>query len=166
MAARVAIRAGTRDDVATVHAAILELAGHIGAPDHVESVPADLERGFDAGQFAIEIAEIDGDFAGMCLHFPIFSTWMGYPGVYVQDLYVAKTHRGAGVGEALLRHVARQSREKGGGYLRLAVDTDNDGAVAFYEKLGIRHSEYEQVQKVTGADFIAFCEGGRRDWTA
>ena len=156
-----AIRPGRPDDIPRVHAAIRALARHVGGEDHVLSSADDLARHAfgEKPHFSIEIAEIDGAFAGMCLHFPIFSTWMGCPGVFVQDLFVDDAYRGKHVGEALLRHVARASREKGGGYLRLSVDTDNMSAVGFYERLGIRHSDYEQIQKITGDDFVAFCEG-------
>ena len=158
------IRPGRPDDIARIHAAILALARHVGGEDHVLSSPDDLARHAfgETPHISIEIAEIDGIFAGMCLHFPIFSTWMGCPGVFVQDLYVEDAFRGKHVGEALLRHVARASLEKGGGYLRLSVDTDNSSAVGFYERLGIRHSGYEQIQKITGDDFVAFCQGSGR----
>lgn len=159
----VVIRSGRRDDVQRIHRAILALAEHIGAPDHVTSTPDDLTRHAfgDEPSLSIEIAEIAGEFAGMCLHFPIFSTWMGRPGVFVQDLYVEPKFRGLKVGEALLRHVARLSRAKGGAYLRLSVDTDNSNAQAFYNRLGITHSDYEQIHKVMGDAFFAFCDGER-----
>ena len=101
---------------------------------------------------------MDGEFAGLCLHFPIFSTWMGRPGVYVQDLYVEDRFRGRRIGERLLRRVARQCRKAGGVYLRLSVDTDNATAKAFYERLGIAWSSYEQTQKIVGDAFFAFAD--------
>ncbi len=164
VAPKLAIRPGRPDDIPRVHAAIRALARHVGGEDNVTSSPDDLLRHAfaDTPHFAIEIAEIGGAFAGMCLHFPIFSTWMGCPGVFVQDLYVEDAFRGRNVGEALLRHVARASRRSGGGYLRLSVDTDNLSAVGFYERLGIRHSDYEQIHKITGDDFVAFCQGSGR----
>lgn len=158
------VRAGRPDDVPVVHAAILALADHVGGTGHVTGTPDDIARGaFGATPgIAIEIAEMDGAFAGMCLHFPIFSTWMGCSGVFVQDLYVDPAFRGRNVGEAMLRHVARQSRAAGGGYLRLSVDTDNLAAQRFYNRLGIRHSDYEQIHKITGPEFQAFCDDDPR----
>ncbi|TIW53756.1 MAG: GNAT family N-acetyltransferase [Mesorhizobium sp.] len=94
----------------------------------------------------------------VCLYFPIFSTWMGRPGVYVQDLYVEDRFRGRRIGEKLLRRVAKECRAAGGVYLRLSVDTDNETAKAFYEKLGIGRSSYEQVQKIVGDAFFAFAD--------
>jgi len=159
----VRIRPGRPDDVRRIHQAIRALADHIGAPYQVTSTPDDLLRHTfgEAPLLSAEIAEVGGAFAGMCLHFPIFSTWMGKPGVFVQDIYVEPAYRGLKVGEALLRHVAAACRAKGGGYLRLSVDTDNLGAQAFYNRIGILRSEYEQIHRIMGDDFLAFCEGKR-----
>ncbi|AZO55135.1 MULTISPECIES: GNAT family N-acetyltransferase [unclassified Mesorhizobium] len=156
----VLLRAGTIDDVETIHAAILKLGTHIGAPEEIISTADDLRTwGFgEKSAFSTLIAEVDGEFAGLCLHFPIFSTWMGRPGVYVQDLYVEDRFRGRKIGERLLRHVAAECRRDGGVYLRLSVDTDNEGAKAFYERLGIAWSSYEQTQKIIGEAFFAFAD--------
>ena len=154
------IRPGTIDDVETVHAALLRMATHTGAHQEITSTAEDLRRyGFgDKPAFSTLIAEVDGEFAGLCLHFPIFSTWMGRPGVYVQDLYVEDRFRGRRIGEKLLRHVAKECRMIGGVYLRLSVDTDNEIAKAFYDRLGIGWSNHEQVHKIVGDAFFAFAD--------
>ena len=157
---KVLIRPGRIDDVETIHAAILKLGTHIGAPEEITSTAEDL-RTYGFGEkpaFSTLIAEVGGEFAGLCLHFPIFSTWLGRPGVYIQDLYVEDRFRGRGIGERLLRRVARECRKEGGVYLRLSVDTDNETAKAFYERLGIAWSNYEQVQKIAGEAFVAFAD--------
>lgn len=156
----ITLRPGRVEDVETIHAALLKLGAHIGAPEEIRSTPEDLRRfGFgDKPAFFTLIAEVGGVFAGLCLYFPIFSTWMGRPGVYVQDLYVEDRFRGRRIGERLLRHVARECRRDGGVYLRLSVDTDNEIAKAFYERLGIGWSSYEQTQKIIGEAFFAFAD--------
>ena len=161
------IRPGTIDDVDTIHAALLKLGTHIGAHQEITSTADDLRRyGFaDKPAFSTLIAEIGGEFAGLCLSFPIFSTWMGRPGVYIQDLYVEDRFRGRKIGEKLLRQVARDCRRDGGAYLRLSVDTDNDGAKAFYEKLGIGWAHYEQTQKIVGEAFFAFADAAENGET-
>ncbi|TPK74234.1 GNAT family N-acetyltransferase [Mesorhizobium sp. B2-4-14] len=154
------IRPGRIDDVDAIHAALLKLGTHIGAHQEITSTADDLRRyGFgEKPAFSTLIAEIGGEFAGLCLYFPIFSTWMGRPGVYVQDLYVEDRFRGRKIGERLLRRVAAECRKEGGVYLRLSVDTDNEGAKAFYERLGIAWSSYEQTQKIIGEAFFAFAD--------
>ncbi|MER8706881.1 GNAT family N-acetyltransferase [Mesorhizobium sp. M1088] len=156
----IVIRPGTVEDVETIHAALLRLGAHVGAHQEITSTAQDL-RTYGFGEkpaFSTLIAEIGGEFAGLCLYFPIFSTWMGRPGVYVQDLYVEDRFRGRRIGERLLRRVAAQCRKSGGAYLRLSVDTDNGTAKAFYERLGIAWSSYEQVQKIVGDAFFAFAD--------
>ncbi|MFA6153601.1 N-acetyltransferase family protein [Mesorhizobium sp.] len=160
VAPEITLRPGRIEDVETIHAAILKLGTHIGAPEEIISTADDL-RTYGFGEkpaFSTLIAEVGGEFAGLCLHFPIFSTWMGRPGVYVQDLYVEDRFRGRRIGERLLRQVAAQCRKQGGVYLRLSVDTDNEGATAFYERLGIAWSSYEQTQKIIGEAFFAFAD--------
>ncbi|TIW96946.1 MAG: GNAT family N-acetyltransferase [Mesorhizobium sp.] len=156
----ITLRPGTIDDVDTIYAALLKLGTHIGAHQEITSTADDLRRyGFgEKPAFSTLIAEVDSEFAGLCLHFPIFSTWMGRPGVYVQDLYVEDPFRGRRIGEKLSRRVAKECRAAGGVYLRLSVDTDNETAKAFYERLGIGWSSYEQTQKIVGDAFFAFAD--------
>jgi len=103
--------------------------------------------------FTSLIAEVDDTFAGLALFFPIFSTWLGKPGVYVQDLYVDEAFRGRGIGEVLLRHVASWSMTRGGVYLRLAVDRDNVAAQRFYDRLGIGWIEADRDHGAYGDAF-------------
>ncbi|CCV06600.1 Acetyltransferase [Mesorhizobium metallidurans STM 2683] len=164
---KILIRPGTVEDIETIHTALLRLGDHIGAHQEITSTPNDLRiYGFgEKPAFSTLIAEVGGEFAGLCLHFPIFSTWMGRPGVYVQDLYVDDLFRGRRIGECLLRRVARECRKDGGVYLRLSVDTDNETAKAFYERLGIAWSSYEQVQKIVGDAFFAFADAPEDEGT-
>lgn len=154
----VVIRCAAADDAEVVHAAIVKMAG--GAADRIGSTPEDLRRhGLGPGRaFAGLIAEIGGEFAGMCLYFPSFSTWRGTPGVYVQDIFVESRFRGRNVGERLIRRVASLTRAEGGAYLRLAVDTDNASAQAFYERLGIARYAADRIHAAYDEAFQALCE--------
>ena len=152
------IRAATSADAEDIHSALLGIARTVGELHKVKSTPDDIRRdGFgETRHFAVLIAEVDGNFAGMCLHFPIYSTWMGRPGVYVQDLFVVEGFRGLKIGERLLRRLARDVRRQGGAYLELAVDTGNLAAQRFYERIGIAHQADDQVYRIIGEAFLAF----------
>lgn len=152
------IRTAVPGDAEAIHAAILKMAGD-AAEKRIGSTPDDLRRhGLSAGKaFAGLVAEIDGEFAGMCLYFPSFSTWRGTPGVYVQDIFVEPRFRGQNVGEHLIRRVARLTRDGGGAYLRLAVDADNAPAQGFYERLGIAHYSADRIHAAYGEAFQALC---------
>lgn len=156
----VLIRPGTPGDIANIHAGLAGIAEAVGEAHKMTSTLDDLRRfGFgDNPAFSTLIAEAGAEFAGMCLYFPIFSSWMGRPGVYVQDLFVEKRFRGLRIGERLLRRVAAMSKAQGGVYLRLSVDIDNHAAQAFYERLGIEHSHGEQVHRIDGEAFFALAD--------
>ena len=156
----VTIRPATPHDVPLLLKAIRDLAGHVGEAHEVACTEADLQRfGFgDNPAFEAVIAGADGAFAGMCLFFPIFSTWYGRPGVFVQDLFVDKQFRGLGIGERLLRHVARLSQDRGGIYMRLAVDVANPRARDFYARLGFEWTSDQRSYIASGQTFAALNE--------
>lgn len=154
------IRVATAEDAGTLHKAIVCLGQFVGASHKIESTPDDLRRhgfGPDAAFDAL-IAEIGGEFAGMCIYFKSFSTWLGRPGVYVQDIFVEERFRGAKIGESLLRRVVALTRKRGGVYLRLSVDAGNDSARAFYERIGIVRSYEEFIHAAYGANFVLLGE--------
>ncbi len=154
------IRPATSDDVPLLMKAINGLAEHVGEADGVACTEDDLRR-FGFGEkpaFEAAIAEVDGAFAGMCLFFPIFSTWYGRPGVFVQDLFVDQKFRSLGIGERLLRHVAGLCRNKGGVYMRLAVDDGNARAHPFYTRLGFTWTSDQRSYIASGPTFAALSE--------
>ncbi len=159
------IRPATIDDAETIHRAILGIAEAVNELHKVKSTPDDLRRyGFGvAPAFGALIAEEEGVFAGLCLFFPSFSTWHGRPGAYVQDLFVAKEFRGLGVGGKLLRRLAALTRERGGRYIWLSVDTGNLRARAFYERIGLRLSNTEQIHAAYREDFDALADAGDQE---
>ena len=152
------IRPARPDDAEAIHAALMGIGETVGETHKIKSTPEDIRRdGFgERPHFSTLIAEIDSEFAGMCLYFPIYSTWMGRSGAYVQDLFVDAKFRGLKIGEQLLRALARAVRDQGGAYIELAVDTGNHAAQRFYERIGITHRADDQVHRITGDAFFAF----------
>ncbi|MBA8837703.1 GNAT family N-acetyltransferase [Ochrobactrum sp. RH2CCR150] len=153
--AGVVIRLAEPTDAEQIHEAIRAMGAGLGATGKVSSTIEDFRRyGFGPNAaFTSLIAEVDEVFAGLALFFPIFSTWLGKPGVFVQDLYVEEGFRGRRVGEILLRHVASWSTARGGVYLRLVVDRDNVAAQRFYQRLGIGWIEADLDHGAYGEDF-------------
>lgn len=160
MSEPVMIRTAQAGDVSLLHQSLVALAKDTGSALELRSTPDDLlMHGFsDNPAFEALIAEISGQFSGMCICFPSFSTWRGEIGIYVQDLYVAPTFRGQRVGEVLLRAVARHGASKGATHMRLSVDVANSGAQAFYDRLGLAQCHDEQVHMISGSAFRAFAE--------
>ena len=96
------------------------------------------------------IAELDGVPVGFALFFQNFSTWTGKPGIYLEDLYVTPEARGAGVGTALLRHLAGLALDRGCGRFEWAVLDWNTPAIDFYRAMGAQPLDEWTVQRVAG----------------
>lgn len=82
------------------------------------------------------LAEVDGTPAGFCLFFHNYSTFLGKPGLYIEDLFVRPEFRGSGIGKQFFREVAHIARARGCGRIEWRVLDWNTPAIQFYEKLG------------------------------
>ncbi len=155
MKSPVTIRLAVAADVGEIHAMLESLARVVGHPDSMIAREADLTRfGFgDAPAFEALIAQEGEAPIGMCLWFPIFSTWRGRPGVYVQDLFIDEAARGLGLGRKLLAAAAARGRLRGANHLRLAVDHANGDAKAAYRRIGLVHVEEDHIFQIDGMPF-------------
>jgi ribosomal protein S18 acetylase RimI-like enzyme len=158
------IRPASPDHVDAIFSSLLGIARQVKEEHKVRSTRDDLERALFGPQPILGgvVAEIDEEYAGMCLFFRSYSTWLGHPGVYIQDLWVEEAARKKRVGERLLQHVAALTRTRGGVYMRLSVDTQNFQAMRFYERLGLAHSDTEQVHAAYDDAFQALADGATR----
>ena len=87
------------------------------------------------------IAEWDGQPAGFALFFYHYSTWVGRPTLFLEDLFVRPRFRGKGIGKALLLHLAKVAVEEGCGRFEWQVLDWNTPAIEFYESLGAKSHE-------------------------
>lgn len=94
--------------------------------------------------------EATGEAFGMALYFHNFSTFLGRPGIYLEDLFVKPEHRGRGAGRALLARLAGIAVERGCGRLEWSVLDWNQPAIAFYEKLGARPNSEWTTYRLAG----------------
>lgn len=99
---------------------------------------------------AEEISEDAGKPIGLALFFHSFSTFLGKPGLYLEDLFVVPEQRSQGVGRALLKQLARIALERGCGRLEWAVLNWNSEAIKFYERLGARPNSEWTVYRLAG----------------
>jgi GNAT superfamily N-acetyltransferase len=138
MTRRIDIRFATPDDCALLLRLIRALAAFERAPDAVVATEADLLRhGFGADrQFEAILAFLDGEPAGFAAFHSRFSTWLGRPGLYLEDLFVVESARGHGVGRRLIARLAAIAIERGWGRIDFQV-LDWNPARQFYERLGL-----------------------------
>ena len=136
----IAIRFATPDDAGLLLQLIRELGAYERAPSAVVATDEDLRRfGFGPErQFEALLAFLDGEPAGFALFHPRFSTWLGRPGVYLEDLYVTQTARGKGVGRRLMTRLAAVAVERGWERIDFQV-LDWNPARGFYRRLGLEH---------------------------
>jgi GNAT superfamily N-acetyltransferase len=97
---------------------------------------------------------------GFALWFVNFSTWRGVHGLYLEDLYVQPTHRGAGLGRALLARLAAVCAERGLARLEWAVLDWNEPSIGFYRSLGAVAMDDWTVFRLDGAALAALGREG------
>jgi GNAT superfamily N-acetyltransferase len=98
----------------------------------------------------VALAEDDGDVVGFALFFHNYSTFLGKPGIYLEDLFVRPEHRGGGHGKALLAHVAKLAVQRGCGRLEWSVLDWNEPSIAFYRSVGARPRDEWTVYRLDG----------------
>ena len=134
----VAIRNATSADTALMLDFIRRLAEYERNPNAVVATEEDLRRdGFGSNpKYRCVIAEWDNRPAGFALFFYNYSTWLGRPGFYLEDLFVLPEMRGKGIGKALLRHLAQIALRENCYGIRWMVVEWNEPAIKFYDSLG------------------------------
>jgi len=132
------IRTTTEADVPVILSLIRELADYERAPEAVVTNEAGLREVLFGPQRSAEVllALEEGRPIGFAVYFFNFSTWLGRPGIYLEDLFVRPSDRGKGYGRALLERLAQIAQERGCGRMEWAVLDWNDPAIQFYKKLG------------------------------
>lgn len=145
------IRDATMADVPVILQLIRDLATYERAPNDVLATEEGLrEVLFGADPAAkVVIAFENAAPVGFAVYFFNFSTWLGRPGLYLEDLFVKPEVRGRGYGRALLVHLAGIAREHNCGRMEWAVLTWNDPAIEFYKRLGAEALEEWRVFRLT-----------------
>jgi GNAT superfamily N-acetyltransferase len=146
------LRFGTEDDLPLILTFIEELAAYEKLRDEVVATEERLRLAlFGTRPYAeVILAFRDETPAGFALFFHTFSTFLGQPGLYLEDLFVRPPHRRQGLGRLLLRTLATLAVERGCGRLEWAVLDWNEPAIRFYEELGATPMDEWTVYRLTG----------------
>ncbi len=157
---RHAIRPAEPRDVDAILGLIRELAEFERLSHFVTATPEALHRHLFGERPVVEAlvvdARDDGTIGvaapiGFALFFTNFSTFLAQPGLYLEDLYVQPTHRGNGVGRALLERLAAIAVERDCGRFEWSVLDWNAGAIRFYERMGATVMSDWRICRVAGA---------------
>ncbi len=132
------IRLAEKKDIPLILKFIKELAEYEKMLDEVEATEEILnEKLFGNQKYAeVLIAEYEGEPAGQALFFHNFSTFIGRPGIYLEDIYVRPHLRGKGIGKTLLMEVAKIAKARNCGRFEWVVLNWNAPSIKFYESLG------------------------------
>jgi GNAT superfamily N-acetyltransferase len=145
------IRPATVADVPVILELIRELATYERAPNEVTATEEQLVDVLFGPRPAAEVllAFEEETPVGFAVFFHNFSTWLGRPGLYLEDLFVRPQQRGKGYGRALLVHLAKIAHERGCGRMEWAVLDWNEPAIQFYKKLGAAPCDEWTVFRLT-----------------
>jgi GNAT superfamily N-acetyltransferase len=154
----VIIRKGQEKDLGLIVDLIKELAVFEKLLDEVVADEAILRKSlFGDKQYAeVVIAEVDAIPMGFALFFHNFSTFLGRPGIYLEDLYVRPEARGKGVGKKLLQYLAALCVERECGRLEWSVLDWNKGAIGFYESIGAKPMDGWSTYRLDGEALVNF----------
>lgn len=154
------IRTTTESDVPVILQLIRDLATYERAPDAVVATETGLREVLFGPKPAAEVllALENAEPVGFAVFFHNFSTWLGRPGLYLEDLFVRPEKRGKGYGRALLERLAQIAKERGCGRMEWAVLDWNDPAIQFYRKLGAQPMDEWTVFRLTEEGIAALAK--------
>lgn len=133
---------------------IKELAEYEKLSDEVTADEEQLKKTLFGERKVAEviIADYKNEPAGFMLFFHNYSTFLGKPGIYLEDLYVKKNLRGNGIGKLLLSYLSKIALERDCGRIEWAVLDWNEPSIQFYKKLGAKPMDEWTVFRVTGKE--------------
>ena len=145
------IRPATVADIPIILQLVRDLATYERAPNEVTATEDQLVEVLFGEKPTAEVvlAFEDRSPVGFAVFFHNFSTWLGRPGLYLEDLFVKPEVRGKGYGRALLVYLAKIARDRGCGRMEWAVLDWNEPAIEFYRKLGAKPMEEWTVFRLT-----------------
>ena len=155
------LRPAEPQDCAEIDRLIRELAEYEKLAHQMVGTPEGLHRALFGPRPACEavMAERRGRAVGFALFFTTFSTFLCKPGLYLEDLFVEPQHRGAGIGKAMLRHMAALAVERGCGRFEWRVLDWNEPSIRFYESIGGKVLPEWQLVRMTELEFSALARG-------
>ena len=153
------IRQAELNDVPEIFVLIKELADYERLLDEVVATEKLLEETLfgENSNAEVFLACNGNQVLGFALYFYTFSTFLGRPGIYLEDLFVREFARGKGIGEALLRRLAKCALEMEGGRLEWTVLDWNEPAISFYKKMGAVPLDEWTTFRVSGEKLEELC---------
>lgn len=149
------IRAAKPENIAQILFLLREFAEYENLLNYCEVTEERLKIAlFGETKVADAIVAFDGEtIVGYAVFYPNFATFRGQRGFYLEDIYITKIARGKGLGEMMLKHIARIAGSRGFERIDFQVLEWNAAAIGFYEKLGAERNDEERHFKFGGEAF-------------
>lgn len=146
------LRPATPADLSAIVGLIRELAAFEKLEHLVVTTPESLAPHLFGPKPVAEcvVADVGADTVAFALFFTNFSTFLGRPGLYLEDLYVQPAHRGSGLGRALLQHLGALAVERGCGRFEWSVLDWNENAIRFYQGMGATVMPDWRICRISG----------------
>jgi GNAT superfamily N-acetyltransferase len=156
------IRKAEKKDAQLILDFIKALAEYENLTDMVIATVADIENNLFSEKPVAEviIGDFEGKAVGFALYFYNFSTFLGKPGIYLEDLFVLRPMRGKGFGKQLLACLAKFAVEKGCGRMEWSVLDWNTPSIEFYKSLGAEIQKEWLLNRLTGEELVKLAEEG------
>ena len=155
----VSFRDALQEDVPLILDFIKALAKYEKMSSDVTATPELLKKWlFQERAAEVIFATVDGKEVGFALFFHNFSTFVGKPGLYLEDVFVLPEYRGHGYGKAILRHLASIAKERGCGRMEWSCLDWNTPSIGFYKSLGARPMDEWTVYRLTEDGIAALAE--------
>ena len=158
------IRKATINDAATILALIKDLAEYENLSHEVTATEDDISQSLFGDRPVAEalIGELEGVPISFALFFYNFSTFLGKPGIYLEDLYVKPDYRGNGFGRKMLAHIAGLAKERNCGRLEWSVLDWNAPAIRTYDRLNARPMKEWILYRLTGDALDKLAQEGKQ----
>ena len=155
-------RFANETDIPVILDLIRQLADYERAADQVVATEELLRKSlFEQHAAEVLLAEVEGHAVGFALFFTSFSTWLGLPGIFLEDLFVLPDERGKGYGKGLLQRLAQIAVERGCGRLEWNCLDWNQPSIDFYLSLGAEKMDGWTTYRMEGETLEALADAGR-----
>jgi len=138
---------------------VLQPDNSVTVSDNGRGIPVDLHEKEQRPAAEVVLAYAGETVVGFALFFHNFSTFLGRPGLYLEDLFVMPDWRGRGIGRRLIVHLADIAIQRGCGRMEWAVLDWNESAIGFYQRIGARVMKEWQLCRLTGDSLARVAAG-------